>query len=71
MKFPDPRAAGRHIHICDFCGQSSLGVESLVLANNGQSCICEVCAANVVELVAQTRANRTADAAPAQEPGHA
>lgn len=70
MKVADPRAAVRHIYICDFCGQSSLGTRgpespALVVADNGESCICGTCAAKAVEVSAKS------DATPAQEPGHA
>lgn len=68
MKVADPRATGRHIFICDFCGLSSLGFHSsafpgLVLAENGESCICRNCAVMAVEISDKP--------APAQEPGHA
>lgn len=75
MKVADPRAAGRHIYICDFCGLSSLGIRShafpgLVVAENNESCICGVCADRAAGLCA--KASSTAPApAPAQEPGHA
>jgi len=67
MKVADPRAAGRHIFICDFCGQSSLGDNALVLAGNGQSCICGTCAATAAEICAKADTKPTPQP---QEPGH-